>query len=419
MSTQGGLANGSRPRRIRPWQIALIVGAVLLIAGFGYSHERKRAQIAAATPAYQDIELTVSAQGTVLPFNDFQARANFSGMVDKIYVQLGEKVRAGQMLISMRDQYALSRVESARAALESSEVNNQNVQHNGSQEDRIAFEAELARDQREQESAAKALATIKQLEARGSASEAEVMAAKQRLDAADMALAELKRRMSARYSSTDAESWRLRVKADKAALAAEKVSYDNANLASPISGTVYLIPVRLYDFVPMGAELLHVADLSKIRIRADFYEQDVGKLQTGQPVKILWEGDANRTWHGRIASRPLAITRTQDASFGQCMIGLDDARGDLPVNTNVTAVVTVAKHEHALTIPREALHTEGAAHYVYRVDGDKLSRVPVVIGIVNPLRAEITNGLSVKDQVALHGANDEPLSDGLKIEVGK
>jgi HlyD family secretion protein len=420
MSGHVGLtANTSKRRGVRKLYVVSLACAALVTLAVGYSRERKRVDVKVTSPAYQDIETTVSAQGTVVPFNDFQARANFSGMVDKIYVHVGEKVHAGQALIRMRDQYAVSRVVSARAALEAAEVNQDNVQMSGSQEDRIGFAADLVRAQTEQKSAADALFTVNQLEAKGSASEAEVLAATQRLQNASAALSALKQRMSGRYSPADIASWKSRVNADRASLAAEKTSYDNANMASPISGTVYLIPVTVYDFVPMGAELLHVADLSKIRIRADFYEQDVGMLQLGQPVRITWEGNSNRTWHGRISAKPLALTRSGALSFGRCTIEINDAKGELPVNTNVTAIVTVAKHTHVLTIPREALHSEGSTHFVYRVENGKLLQTPVTIGLVNPLRAEINSGITSKDTVVLHAANDEKLSNGLKVEIVK
>jgi len=56
------------------------------------------------SPIYREMDANVTAQGTVLPVNDFQTRANFSGVVDEIYVHVGQKVNAGQMLVVMREQ---------------------------------------------------------------------------------------------------------------------------------------------------------------------------------------------------------------------------------------------------------------------------------------------------------------------------
>lgn len=390
--------------------VALIGAAAL------FSSQRRRVEVVTASPVYEDIESSISATGTVVPLHDFSARADFSGLVNGIYVHLGEKVHPGQLLVRMKDQYAAPRVDNARAALEAAEVNNENVQNNGSREDHIAFATDLARAQDEEKSAADSLATLQRLEANGSASEAEVAAAAQRHADAGAALRALQQRMTTRYSPTDRASWEARVAADKASLQAEKVSFSNANLTSPVDGTVYLLPVSLYDFVPAGADLLHIADITKLRIDADFYEADVSKLRVGQPVRITWDGNSNKSWHGKLAVRPFALSGNGSLRTGRSSIEFEDPASDIPVNTNVTVVVTADTHRHVLTVPREAIHYEGAARFVYRVDGGRLQRTAVQVGMLNALRAEITSGLSTGDLVALHAAGNERLRDEMHVK---
>jgi multidrug resistance efflux pump len=61
-----------------------------------------------------------------------------------------------------------------------------------------------------------------------------------------------------------------------------------------------------YDFVPMGAELLHVADLKRMEIQAFFDEPDIGELAVGQPVRIVWDARPEDLWTGHIKRAPLA-----------------------------------------------------------------------------------------------------------------
>jgi HlyD family secretion protein len=336
-------------------------------------------------------------------------------VVDKIYVHLGQNVHAGQVLFRMKDQYAYSRVASAQAALDSAVVSRTNVQSNGSQEDQIGFTADLARARGEQSSATNALATLEQLRKNGSVSDAEVNAGVQRLNLANATLEALQKRMTARYSRSDLQSWDERVNADKAALNAERVSYANAHLASPISGTVYLLPVNLYDFVPMGADLMHVADLSKLWVVADFSENDVAKLYNQAPAKVTWDGAPGRTWNGKVVNKPLAVVRSGDLSVGHCTIALDDKGGSLPVNSTVTVVVTVERHDHVLIVPREALQTSGTNHFVYRIVEGRLLKTPVETGIINATQVEIKSGLGLQDEIAVHGMNGEELVSGRKV----
>jgi HlyD family secretion protein len=95
---------------------------------------------------------------------------------------------------------------------------------------------------------------------------------------------------------------------------------------------------------------------------------------------------------------------------------VDDARGDLLPNTNVTVTVTTSQRFNVLSIPREALHTEGG-DFVYRVIGGKLVRTPVQIGVVNLTRAEILSGLTEKDTVALSATSNRELSNGLAVKI--
>jgi HlyD family secretion protein len=369
-------------------------------------------------PAYQDIENSVSTTGTVVPLHDFPARANFTGLVEKIYVHVGEKVRAGQMLIRMKDQYAVPKLEKARADLDDAEVSEQNVLHNGSQEDRIADQTELVKAQTERNQAAAALEAMEKIEKNGSVSGAEMDAANQRLQTAETNLAALKKKMTDRYSAEDIQSWKDKVAADKASVVAEKISWANANISTPIAGTVYVLPTHPYDFVPAGTDLLHVADLSQIQVRANFEEPDMGKLHIGQAVDVTWDGAPGRTWHGHLTAKPLGVTRVAGSrSVGECTISLDDDHGDLPLDTNVALIVSVDKRTHVLTIPREALHMENGAHYVYRVINDKLKRTPVETGLASAMAIEIKAGLAPEDTVVLHAKDDQQLSDGLRVKI--
>jgi HlyD family secretion protein len=395
----------------------VLLCAFLALGGALYLRRPKPVSVRVVSPEYQDIESTVSASGQVVPVHDFQARANFSGIVDKIYVKLGQKVRAGQMLVEMRDQFATSRIATARADLRSAEVNLDNVQHNGSQEDRIGYAEALTRAQAERDSAANALVTLQKLLQRGSVSEGEVHAGEQRLQVANAALDSLNQRMQHRYSQADIASWRARVAADRNEVAAERVSYGNANIASPMDGTVYTLPVLQYDYVPAGAELLHVADLSQLEVRAQFAESDIGKLYVGQPVKIAWEGSPGRTWSGHIVVKPLAVTRSGIVGQGTSTIALDDPRSDIPLNSNVTATVLVEKHAHVLTVPRAALYSQGQSNFIYKIVDGRLKETPVEVGVLNAFRAEVTTGLSAKDTIALNATGDEQLRNNLRVQA--
>jgi len=404
---------------IRKWHLVVLGFAICLTGVIIHLRSLERIEVQVVTPTYRDIERTVSSSGTVIPVIDFPARANFSGMVEKIDVQLGQQVHPGQLLLVMKDQYALTRLIKARADLESAEVNSQNVQKNGSQEDRIELSEQMVRVQNEQSAAAAALLTLKQLEKRGSVSGAEVAAGNQRLQAANNAMEALQARTTQRYSPTDVASWKDKVTADKAALAAEQVSYANSRITSPIAGTVYALPVAQYDFVSFGTDLLRVADLTRTHIFADFDAMDIGRLRVGESVTITWDGRPGQSWSGEVTKVPLAVSHTGSLNVGRATINIESPRGDLPIGTGVAVTITVDKHSHVLSIPHEALRTEGSAKFVYRVSRGRLVRTPVEVGIVTPLQAEITKGLEPGNEIALHALDGQSLKDDQSVTTVK
>ena len=119
-------------------------------------------------------------------------------------------------------------------------------------------------------------------------------------------------------------------------------------------------------------------------------------------------------------ARPYHPTPTTIISYltrfvGECFITVDDPDGVLQPNANINVTVTTAQHMHVLSVPREALHFDGAQPYVFRIIQNKLVRTRVQLGIVNLTQAEITSGLSETDTVALNATTNRDLNDGLEI----
>src|SRR5205085_1296678 len=88
-----------------------------------------------------------------------------------------------------------------------------------------------------------------------------------------------------------------------------------------------------------AASPAEVADLNRIQVRAYFDEPEIGRLAVGQSVKIVWDAKPNQTWHGHISRAPSTVITYGTRNVGECIITVDDARGDLLPNTNVTVTV--------------------------------------------------------------------------------
>lgn len=405
-------------RRLNPYALTGIILAVVALAILAIrAFTRDIIEIRAAAATHQNLLSSVSTNGRVEPIEVFQAHAPGPGVVSKIYVEVGQKVKVGELLVKMDDAEASSRLATAHLALSSAEATAHDVSQGGSQEERIALSGDLSRAQIQEQQAEKDLAAIRQLQQKGAASAGEVAAAEHRLQAAKTTLDNVEQRQKDRYSESDRNKVQAQLNDARASVAAAQNSYANANIRSPLAGTVYSIPVSQYDFVPAGEDLMDVADLNRIQVRAYFDEPEIGKLAVGQAVKIVWDAKPNQTWHGHISRAPSTVITYGTRNVGECIITVDDAQGDLLPNTNVTVTVTTSQRFNVLSIPREALHTEGANDFVYRVVQGKLVRTPVKVGALNLTRVEITDGLTDKDTVALNATSNRDLSNGLAVKI--
>ena len=393
----------------------VLVGTIIIVATFAYLHfNRTRVEVRSTKASYQNLISSVSTNGKVEPIDEFQAHAANAGVVKKIYVGVGDKVKAGTLVVSLADTDATARIASATSTLRSAESNAADLSRGGTQDERIAISGDLERAQNQQAQAQKDLTALQQLQQRGAASANEVAAALQRLTSAQSTLRGVQQRITGRYGASDLSRSSAQLADARAALAAAQSNYAADNIRTPISGTVYAIPVSAYDFVPAGDDLLDVADLDRIQVRAYFDEPEIGKLQRGQEVKIVWDAKPGQSWHGHIDRAPTTVITYGTRNVGECIITVDDAHGDLLPNTNVTVTVTVTTRMNALSIPREALHTDGG-NYVYRVINGRLERTPIQLGVVNLTRVEVLSGLSDRDIVALNAITNRDLVNGLEV----
>jgi HlyD family secretion protein len=405
----------------KKWKFVAIAGAVVvgILLVVVFSRQEEAVEVWTAPAVYADLSQQVTTNGTVFPISEFQARANFPGIIEKLFVELGDKVKLGQMLVRMRDPFATARVATANSALQTARAGDENTLKGGSQEERIAMTADLQHAEQTQMEAAKALAALKKLQQSGAASPAEIASAEQRLQAANTTVQMLREKSTRRFSRQEMRTAAAHVRDAQEALNSAKIQFANANISSPMAGTVYSVTVMPYDFVPMGGDLLRVADLGSVEIRAYFDEPEIGKLQAGQPVTITWNGRPDRQWHGHIKQAPVAAIALGPRSVGECIITVDDSKEDLLPNTNVIVTVTIQQHHHVLTVPRGALRTAGADNFVFKVVDGKLQRTPVSVGIINLDRVEITRGVAENDVLAVNAVDNRTLQDGLSVRVGK
>ena len=394
------------------------IAATLACALLGVSGcASKVVMVKAAKADVQPITRTVSTNGKVELTQDFQAHALVGGQVKQVLVKVGDAVTQGQMLVRLDDTDARLRVGNANYAIQSAQNAVTIVQQGGNPDDLLGEKADMTAAQVTLRQANLRLTNLQRLQTTGAASANEVSAAQSQVTEAQNRVNALQARRVGRFSAGDLQQQRDQLTAARDQLAAAESDLGTLDIRAPFAGTVYAVPALPYATVSAGEDLVNMADLNRIRVRAFFDEPEIGRLAVGQPVRITWEAKPDRTWHGHIEALPTSITNVGTRNVGQCLISVDDAHGELIPNVNVTVYVTTLHRDAVLAIPRESLRTDGARNFVYRIVGGKLKRTPVQIDVLSHTLVEITGGLQQGDSVVLVPLNDVELRDGAPVKV--
>ena len=410
------MANGrpSGTSRIWIWTAAVLI--VVAVGSLAHFATRTVLQVRSFRVARGPIRTTISTNGKVQPITNWEAHAPFPGLVRTVSVHEGDRVAAGQLLLTMDNGDAQTRLAQARLALASAEANQKALLAGGVPEERVSFSGQLDQARNEAASAAEALATLKKLAEQGAASPSEVAQAQNRVNSDQANLQVLEERQRARQSPNRAQA-EADVAQAQAAVAAAEDAVARSTVRAPFAGTVYSVAVTPTQYVQGGDRLLQMADLSRMQVLAYFDEPDIGKVSIGQPVQISWTAKPNLLWHGHITRLPATVVAYTTRSVGELLCSIDDGQDGLLPDTNVVVVVTTDNVTNALFVPREALHEEQGLTYVYKVVGGKLKRSPVTVGNRNLTEVQVLTGVNASDIVALGAIGGQPLTNGVAVKT--
>jgi HlyD family secretion protein len=409
--------NQDRTQTVRLWFWR--GSAVLLIVVFFVVRALTRDQLQVRVVAAADVQLvsTISTNGRVEPEANFEVHSPIATTVKAVYVQPGDQVAAGKVLLVLDDVEARAREATAESGVRAAQAALEAVTQNGTQQERQMTAADVMRERLERDNARRDLDALTKLNSTGAASSSEVAAARQRLDTAEVNLRALDQSQNSRYSHAETERARAALADAEANRAAMRQVVAQTVVRAPVAGTVYSLDAGATDFVEEGKLLLQLADLHRERVRAYFDEPEIGRLAVGQKIQIKWDAKPGRIWNGHIERTPVTVINLGTRSVGEVLVKIDDVDGDLLPDTNVTVTVTLSSEPNSLSVPREALRLENGKPYVFKVVKDGLQRTYVTTGTINLTQVAILSGLVNGDLVATGTLSGQPLQEGVPIKV--
>ena len=272
---------------------------------------------------YGALPLVERFSGNVRAENQVPLYAQISAKVAKVYVENGDYVPEGTVLVELEDETFQQQLTQAKAGLRINQARLRQAEAALSQ-----LKAEFEREQKLNEQSLTSALRMEQLEAELIGQEAEVELAKAQVEQSEALVAERE------------EALRRTI------------------VRAPISGTIGQRNAQVGMQVSTNNPLFLIGDLTKLRIEVILTESMLNKISVGQRAEILVPTADNATYAieaklSRISPFLNEITRSTEAE-----IDLEDASGLLKPGMFVPVDVHFGESEQATLIPTSALYTD-------------------------------------------------------------
>jgi macrolide-specific efflux system membrane fusion protein len=357
----------------------LCVLAVLAAGGF-YFHESTSSSAKAETPTVitienGNIEDVVTAQGKLEPKDYVDVGVQVSGQLKKLHVDIGDMVKAGDLLAEI---------------------------------DPKVYEARVEADQ----------ANLKRLKAQMAEQQAQVRQSQLKFQR-NKKLIELKAVSQEIYEAADAEFQV--AKAQQSALQAQieeaqsTLDGDMANLGytkifAPMSGTVVAQTTKEGQTVNASQSaptIVQLADLDMMTVRAQVAEADIMRIAPGLNVYFTTLGSGERRWKGTVRQVLPTPEIINDVVLYNVLVDVDNKDRQLMTGMSTQMFFVLGKAANVPVIPVTALgkrlskqdNETGQAYQVRALNGKTPADRTVYIGLMDRTMAEVKSGLIPGDKV--------------------
>ena len=398
--------NGNKKKR-RGWiyggvaVVVVILIAVGLIAATSGSTKIDPSKLGKVERG--DLAQSVVATGKIEPITKVEVKSKASGIIKKLYVDAGDKVKKGQLLAQLDKDEIEAEVQQGRAGLQAAEANE------------TSATADYERAKVDAEGPDVPLLKRAYERAQGMAKDGVVSAS---------ALDDAEKNYELALNKQNVAKAQLTVSKAKAVQAQAQVAQSRANLAqleeqlsytdieSPIDGVVLSRDVEMGDAVSSilvlgssATQVMTLGDTSEVYVQGKVDESDIGKVYMAQPARIKVESFKDKTFNGKVTKiSPMGVEKDNVTTF-EVRVSINNPGGELKAEMTANAEIILQEKKNVLQIPEGALIYDKDKKASVEVPDPKgkdgKRKVAVEIGISNGAKTQIMAGLKEGDQVVL------------------
>src|SRR5882762_4363252 len=409
MSSNGnGLTNGKQSKKRRR-RIIWIVLILLVLGGGGYGvmaalrPSRIIDPSKLASVERGDLARVVVATGKIQPLSKIEVKSKASGMIKKIYVDYGDRVKTGQVLVELdkvqleaAQRAAQASLQAAEAALESAKASLERNKVDAEGPDVPFLKLNMERAQQMYKDGVMSKSFVEDAEKNYQLVLNKQNSALHNLAVSKAEIAKAAAQVAEAHASLDNAQEDLR----------------NSTIVSPIDGLVLSRDINMGDAVSsilvMGSQatlVMTLGDVSEVYVQGKVDEADIGKVFLNQPARIVVESFKDKKFTGKVTKiSPLGKEKDNVTTF-EVRVSISNPGGELKANMSANAEIMLEEKKNVLMIPEAALIYDKERKASVEIPDAKADngkkKLSVKLGISNGVKTEILEGLNEKQQVVL------------------
>jgi HlyD family secretion protein len=349
--------------------IAAVFAGLTIYAGLYLVKKSKRAPVVFKTesPVIADIVKKSVATGRITPRKEVQIKPHISGVVEKIFVEAGQKVSAGEVIARIAVIPDMVRLNEAESRLRKAKINLENM--------RVEFQRNEAIYKKE---------LIPQAEFQKQQLAMDI--AREELDAAERNYSLIKKGVTEKANTAT-----------------------NTIVRSTISGTVLDVPVKEGNSVIEsntfndGTTVASVANMADLIFVGNVDETEVGKIKEGMNLRLKIGAIENETFNARLTYISPKGADINGAVQFEIKADVQLKHGILiRSGYSANADIILDSREKVLAIKESLLgfdHNGDSVFVEVETSPQKFVKRPVTVGLADGLNIEIRSGLTLKDKV--------------------
>ena len=297
------------------------------------------------------------AVGSLRSRQGVMLRPEVGGRVKQIFFNDGQRVRKGQLMVQLEDQLQQAQVAQARAELSIAEANHK----------------------RNQELVAQNFISQRSLDESAAALEV-----------------------------------------SRAKLSLAQATLQRLQVLAPFDGITGLKQINVGDYLKDGADMVNVEDIDAVLLDFRLPERFQAKVRAGQKAQLTVDALPGRPFSAIVqAVDPLIEANGRSVGVRGC---IDNRQQQLRPGMFARVNAVFGSRDNALVIPEEAIIPQGGRTFVVKVvngakpDERVSERVAVKVGLRQPGKVEILEGLSAGDTVVTAG-HQRLQKDGTAVRV--